>query len=108
MINEEAIEYLKQLIETGYDSTHNGERLRAAISALESIDRIKAKHNARDKLVDELEDRVFSLTAERDAAIADIKEAARFPCKFCKKEENGCDCYCAYDKWEWRGIQDAD
>lgn len=116
MTNEEAIikceDYLSRYekLRKREDFTKNDEEnIEFALvvkSALESIDRIKTKLNARDKLVDKLEDRVYKLTAERDAAIADIKEAAHFPCEFCKKRVKGCNCWSAYDKWEWRGLKD--
>lgn len=54
-------------------------------------------------------DAIEQLIKERDAAVADIKGAASFPCRLCKKEHTeGCDCYTAYDKWEWRGVQEGE
>ena len=48
---------------------------------------------------------ITKLTAERDAAVADLKEGTSFPCHYCKKEYTpSCNCWTAYDKWQWRGL----
>lgn len=52
-------------------------------------------------------DAIERLVKEGDAAVAELKDAAVFPCRFCKKEHTeNCDCYTAHDKWEWRGVKE--
>lgn len=61
-----------------------------------------------EKEIQELRRENEKLRKERDAAVADLKDAAVFPCRFCKKEHTeDCDCYTAHDKWEWRGVQEG-
>lgn len=85
MTNEEALAILEDGILSGKtDTLENNEAMDRAISALKSIDRI---------------------TAERDAAVRDLKLTAT--CLTCKNAEAGRRCSgCLFeDEWEWRGIE---
>ena len=56
--------------------------------------------------------KVERLIIERDAAVADLREAIAIvcddACKFCKNSlECAICCTGVEDKWEWRGVQEA-
>lgn len=91
---------IKQVYDDTVSATEIGEALTLAISALENIDRI---------------------TAERDAAIADMEDIAKkvnVNCRYCKNlseknkllrnetmRESKCfNCEC-FSSWEWRGAR---
>lgn len=113
MSNEEAIAQLTFLhhIETDRKAYRLVASIEMAISALESIDRIKTKLNARDKLVDKLEDRVYKLMAEKDAAVKILKKEVKDNfnlCYYCKHHSfDFCnDCDYEGSRWEWRGVEE--
>ena len=57
-----------------------------------------------DAMADCVEE-ISRLKATRDAAVADLKEGTSVPCHYCKKEYTpSCNCWTAYDKWQWRGL----
>ena len=84
MTNEEAKVQLKFLynMEVDRGEYHIAKTIETAIDALERIDRI---------------------TAERDAAISDLKYLPSTTCKYANTDYCTNDCLC--DKYEWRGIQ---
>ena len=80
--------------------------------AIERLSRIiKLAHEQRDAVMTDL----ARVTAERDAAIEDVLDAAIAPCSYCKKNPvNGGNCdmdnetHEMYSCWKWRGDEEGD
>ena len=86
-----------------------------ALDLIQQLEKDKDDLLEARELNDYLRDRVKQLEAERDAAVADLKEIVKRKgsCFACKRHKDGrCTdldykviCGFHEDKWEWRGVQ---
>ena len=108
---------LQSAFEDGYykgksEAEENAAKEIAKLKA--ELDKCEEQYNKLWEYTQEKHKQISKLTAERDAAVADIERRC-YNCKHLNTELNNCLCsecyldasaYYSHAKWEWRGVQE--